>query len=290
MAEEYRIGSGFTERELATASWWVRHHLGLRRFALAALVAVSVVTWGYSLWSLLDAYAISYPRERRIPVIIARDQFFPAGITQSAPQPLQPTEVNVFPNTENRSDLWVEVTNPNTRWWGEFTYQFQTGDSKTPEHKGFILPGATRSLTELGWNGAVASPTLIVKDLIWHHLDPKQIGPNYDDYANARLPFQFDNPSYKNDLVVGTKTVGQTDFVVSNPSGFGYWSVDFVIVLYRDTTPVAVNSVTLQQIRPGEMRPVSINWLDNPVGVTRTEIQPIVNVLDPSAFLPTQRF
>lgn len=290
MAEEYRIGSGFTERELATASWWVRHHLGVRKAAIVTLIGISAATWGYTFWSLLDAYAISYPREHRIPELIARDQFFPEGIAQSAPQPLQPTDVNVFPNTENRQDLWVELTNPNLKWWAEFTYQFQTGDTKTKEHTGFILPGSTRSLTELGWTGAVSSPVLLIDDLVWHHTDPAQVGASYDDYATARLPFTFDNATYDNNLTVGTKSVGQTNFVLSNPSGFGYWSVDLTVILYRDTTPIAVNTITQQQIRPGEMRPISLNWFENPIGVTKTEIQASVNVLDQAAFLPTQRF
>lgn len=290
MAEEHRIGSGFTERELATASWWIRHHLGLRKAAFGSLAVIIIVSWGYTLWSLLDAYAISYPRERRIPVLIARDQFVPASIAQSAPGPLQPTEVNVFPNTENRQDLWVTLTNPNLKWWADFTYQFQAGDAKTKEYHSFILPGATRSLTELGYSGVVSSPTLIVKDLVWHHLDPRQVGADYDAYALARLPFVFDNATYKNDLVIGTKAVGQTDFIMSNPSGYGYWSVDLTVILYRDTTPIAVSTVTQRQIKPGEVRPISINWLENPVGVTRTEVQASVNILDPQSFLPSERF
>jgi hypothetical protein len=290
MAEEYRIGSGFTERELATASWWVRHHLGLRKALFIGLIGTSILTWGYTAWSLLDAYAISYPRERRIPVIIARDQFFPAGIVQSAPQPLQPTEVNSFPNTENRQDLWVELTNPNLNWWAEFRYQFQTGETKTEARKSFILPGSTKSLTELGWSGNLSSPNLIVENIVWHHTDPNVVGADYDAYAVARLPFTFEDPVYKSDLVVGTKTVGQTDFILRNPSGFGYWSVELTIILYRDTTPIAINTITQRQIKPGEVRPVSLNWFENPIGVTRTEVRASVNILDPQSFLPSERF
>lgn len=290
MAEDYRIGSGFTERELATASWWVRHRLGLRKAAFISLISLSILTWGYTIWSLLDAFAVSYPRERRIPVIIARDQFFPAGITQSAPQPLQPSDVNSFPNTENRQDLWVELTNPNTKWWAEFTYQFQTGETKTSPRKGFILPASTKSLTELGWSGALSSPTLIIENVIWHHLNPTQVGGDYDAYALTRLPFVFENPTYKSDLVVGTQTVGQTDFILRNPSGFGYWSVEFTIVLYRDSAPIAVHTVTQREIKPGESRPISLNWFENPIGVTKTEIYPSVNILDPQSFLPSERF
>lgn len=290
MGENYRIGSGFSDQELATASWWVKHHLGLRKASIVVLLGVSAFTWGYTLWSILDAYAISYPRERRIPVLIARDQFIPAGLVQSAPQPLQPTDVNAFPNTENRQDLWVELTNPNLKWWAEFTYQFQTGDTKTKEHTGFILPGSTRSLTELGWSGVVSSPTLIVKDIVWHHTDPAQIGADYDSYSTSHIPFTFDNATYKNDLTVGTKTVGQTDFVMSNPSGYGYWSIELTVVLYRDTTPIAVSTVTQRQVKPGEMRPISLNWFENPVGVTRTEVRASVNILDPQSFLPSERF
>jgi hypothetical protein len=91
-------------------------------------------------------------------------------------------------------------------------------------------------------------------------------------------------------LTVGTQTVGQTDFILSNPSGFGFWNVDLTITLYRGTSPVAITTVTQRELRPGERRPVSINWFENETGITDTKIEANVNVLDPATFLSTDRF
>lgn len=290
MAEEYRIGSGFTDSELNAASFWVKNHVNVRRVILGTLVGVSILSWGYALWTLLDTYVISYPREARIPLLISRDHFSAESILAATPQALQGGEVALFPNTGDREDLSTQLTNPNGSWWAEFTYFFQSGETKTPAHTSYVLPHSTRPLTELGWSGNVSAPNLVIEDITWHRVDPTLVGPDYDAYALARTPFTFDNITYKNDLTVGTQTVGQTDFVLNNPSGYGYWAVELTIVLYQNGSPVAITTVTQRELKPGEQRPVSINWFENVNGITDTTVTAQVNILDPSTFLPTNRF
>lgn len=292
MSDLYQIGSGLTENELQAANWWVRHKTHLHRLGYSLLIAVIVLFWGYIIWSLLDAYIISYPREHQIPTIIANNQRLQAHLTAEPPQAIQISPIARFMTTERRQDFLTHIANPNPSWWAEFRYHFAVGDATTTERDGYILPNGERYLTEIGWKNEAneASPELHISDLRWHRIDPQTVERDYAEFAAKRLQFQIAEPTYVNDLKIGDQTVGQTTFTVRNGSGFGYWSVDFTIVLFRNGEPVGVTTLNQTDLKPGEARPITLNWFDNLTGISNTIVQPNVNILDSSVFLPPERF
>jgi hypothetical protein len=292
MPSDYNIGSGLTDQELRVASFWVQNRLGLRRAGYVTLIIIVTVLWGFSLWSLLDAFVISYPRESRIPLFISQNELTMKSLEASAPRPIQPSEVQILPTTDSRQDFLVEISNPNTQWWAEFTYRFDAGEGQTTAKKGYVLPGSSRFLTELGWKGDVRAQTatLVVDDIRWHRVDPKQVERDYNAFATQRLGLELEDVRYEKDLVIGTTTVGQSAFTLKNPTGFGYWAVDLTIILYRLDNPVAVTTITERELKPGETRPIKVSWFDNLSGITKTDIRTNINILDPKAYLPTDRF
>jgi len=292
MAENHVIGSGMTERELGMASFWARHRIILRRVGYGALIAVDALLWIFILWSLLDAYVISYPREQRITTNITQNAITAASLELATPRPVQPSVVQVFDSTDGRQDFLVELVNPNAQWWADFTYQFDAGGALTPERKGFLLPNEPQYLTEIGWKGKTraSSGALRVTGVTWHRINPTDVDRDYAAFRDKRLQIAFEDVTYKNDLQIDKKTIGQTGFTLKNNSAFGYWAADLTIILYRATTPVAVTRLTVTELKPGESRPMTINWFENVGDVTRTEIQANVNVLDPRVYLSTDRF
>lgn len=291
MPNDYQIGSGFSEQELNAASWWVRHGLGLRRATYTGLIALNAILWGYSVWGILDAYVISRPREARIPSIIARDQLSLQTIRATTPQPLQPSEVAIFESTDHRVDFLINLNNPNPQWWATFDYRFDTRDATSSTvQKGYILPSSSRYLTDLGRKTTGGAPEFKIENLEWHRIDPAKVDRDYQAFAAQRMQLAIDKVDYKNDLTLGSQTIGQTSFELINPSGYGFWSVDLTIVLHRNDVPVAVTVINQKELKPGEHRPITVNWLDNLGGINKTEVQPNVNILDPQAFLPTTRF
>ncbi len=292
MSDNYEIGSGFTDQQLALASWWVRHRIALRDAGYGALVIISVLFWGFTLWTLLDSYIISYPRESRIIQRIAQNQLNLATLQNMAPQPVQSTEVETFATTGNRSDFLVELTNPNALWWAVFTYHFDAEGESTPKRQGYILPQSQRYLTELGWPGKMIarSAQLQIDDIRWYHVNPKQVGGDYAAFASARQQLQFKDVEYKNNLQIGNQAIGQTSFTLTNPSGFGFWEVGVTAVVFRGNTPAGVTRIQLKEIKPGESRPVTIHWFDNLPGITKTDLRADVNILDAQSYLPTEKF
>ncbi len=294
MSNPYQVGGGFSDTEFKAANWWVRNHVFLSRLGYLTLVLFIMACWGYVAWSLADAYIISYPREQRIPAVIVSNQRLKANLTTEAPETLQISPVANFAGTEGRRDLLTEVTNSNQDWWAEFDYQFKLGEEATPLRHGYILPGGQRYLSEVGWKGltgnGVGTPEFVVNNFIWHRIDPLKVERNYANFAATRLQLHTDQPTYSNNLKVGTQIVGQSNFSLQNDSAYGFWSVDLTIVLFRSSVPVAVTQLNQNSLKPGEKRPISINWFDNLTGISNTVVQTNVNILDPKVFLPTEQF
>lgn len=287
--DNHVIGSGMTDQELKLASFWMRNQSLLKRIGYGALASVGGVLWLFVLWSLLDAYAISYPRESRIPMRILRNQLSMDGLMASAPKPITPSQTTVLESTDGRLDFLVELMNPNTTWWAEYDYQFDVAGTRTPLRKGYILPSGRRYVTELGYESKDRSKTarLIVENIQWHRVDPSFVRGTYQDYAASRIQFRMEDPKYTRDLTIGKQTVGQSTFTLINDSAYGYWNPSITVVLFRGTTPVGVTTIQRTDIGAGESVPITINWFENLAGVSKTDIRVDVNIMDPKAFLPT---
>ncbi|OGL74397.1 hypothetical protein A3E39_00985 [Candidatus Uhrbacteria bacterium RIFCSPHIGHO2_12_FULL_60_25] len=288
---ENRIGGGFTEGELKFANVYVRHRILLRQIGYGSLIGMNVILWSVALWGLLDAYAISYPRESRISSEIAQNQFIATQLQSNRPQSIQASAVSVFQGTDDRLDFVVQVSNGNKDWWAEYTYRFNVSGEITPARSGFILPGEQTYLGEFGFKPATKgsrSGILTVDNIRWHRVDPAVAGNDYAAWATRRYAFEARNASYVSNLELAGKKYSRTSFTLVNPTAYGYWNVKLYVVLKRAQTPVAATSITLERVKAGESRAVNIDWFDRlPGAISDTEVVAVVNLLDSSSYLPS---
>jgi hypothetical protein len=287
------IGGGFSEGELQFASFWVRNRIPIKKAGRTFLLVLDVLFWGYVLWGILDAFAISYPRESRITQEIAQNQLTLDSLQADQPQNVRSSNVMVFETTDGRYDMAVDVENPNAQWWVEFNYRFNISGEQTPLRSGYVMPGTRTTLTELGYKpkgrgGPVAQ--IAVENVRWHRVDPNQVGASYKDHENKRFNVAFENVKFETGLTIGTKQIGRTSFDLVNRGSYGFWSLDVVVKLYRGTSVIAINKVTLGKTVPGENRHVELDWFERIASVTKTEIIPVVNFLDEGTYLPTEHF
>lgn len=288
---DYSVGSGFTEGELQFASFWVRNRVKVHRWIVISLISVNALLWGYAFWGILDAYAISYPVESRIMQDIAENTFIAQELESNRPKSIQTNTVQVFESTGGRMDMVVPVQNPNDQWYAEFTYRFNVSGEETPMKSGFILPKQSAYLGEYGFSpktkgGRIA--TLSVDQIKWKRVDPGIVGKDYQTWLSSRNVFEIKNTSFTPGS--GSSNASRTSFTFYNPSGYGYWTVGLYVFLLRGETPVASTYLSLSEVKPSESRVVNIDWFDKLSGVTNTKVVPIVNFLDPSAYLPSTKF
>ncbi len=293
MASNNEVNGRLSADELQFASWWVKNRLLIRRIVYGMLIGLSVLTWGYSIWGLLDAYAVSYPRESRIIREIALNQQRLAALEQDIPQNVTLSEVRVLQTVNERYDMSLDMVNPNSQWWVEFNYQFNFSGELTPLKSGFVLPQGTQILTELGYKPKARggrTAVLTIENVRWHRIDPSFVGASYKDFVKERMSLTFDDIKYDTDIVYDTKKIGQSTFILVNGGAYGYRSLDLIVRLYRGSVPAAINQISVTNLSPGEKRPIQLIWPENLPGISKTEIIPQVNLLDKNVYLPTQYF
>lgn len=285
LSDQHQIGSGMSESDLNAASWWVTHKLALRRLGYGSLIALSAAFWGFTLWSYVDAYLISWPRESRIHRQIAQQAVPMEAIRTIAPESLQPADVTAFDTTDNRLDILSGLTNPNELWYARVKFAFKLDGLTTPSQEVTILPQSTRPIVELGVSGS-GDPQLEVQSIQWERVPLTAVNGNYPAYAAERQDFVIsEEPTY---VSLG-ENVGKSDFYITNNSGYGYWNVQLFVTLLRQGIPLAVNKVDVRELKPNEERPVSLQWFEGVSGVDQVEVIPYVDILDPASYLPTTR-
>ncbi len=285
--------NGLSNQELKASIFWVKNEVTLFKIFRIAIYALNILVWSYVVWGLLDAYVISYPRESKFTFEIAQNQLLLTKLTTNKPQNISTSQVLVFNNTDNRKDIMVDIRNSNTDWWAEFDYHFNVSGEETTKKHEFILPQDQFTLTELGFNpktkGAQRAQ-LIIDNLRWHRIDPEQVNGNYKNFIKERFSHVLiKNISFKNSLV-GPKNQGVSSFDIVNNTAYGFWSIDYVIKLKRGSTVVAVNKINIKDLKPGDIRHIELNWFEPLSAITKTEIIPHINLLDPNSYLTPDRF
>lgn len=284
MSADYSTGSTLSDRDLELASFWVKHRILVRSLGYGSLIALAGLLWIFVLWSLLDAYAISYPVESRIARRIIQNQNALAPLFLKGPSPIRPADVVTFSNTEGRTDAMVEIENRNDVWWAEFDYAFSFGDQRTATRRGFILPSSRRFLAEPGISANGAQPELIIENLSWKRITPDQVGESLAVFMANREPTVAD-VTYARDQTVGTQVIGRSTFNVTNATAYSYYDPEFVVVLLRGGSPAAVTRITKNRLNAGETIPFDIQWYDQPSGITETIVQPEINYLNPASYI-----
>lgn len=285
--------SGFTEGDLKAANWWIRNKIKINFWFRAGLIASNVLAWGYIFWFVIDAYALSYPKESHITLDIAQNQQLLDRIEQDRPRNINTSQVTVFETTENRLDVFVDLENSNEQWWAEFTYKFNVSGEQTTSKQGFVLPASQTTLTELGWKPKQPggrNAQLIVENIRWHRVIPSEVENNYSEFIRKRFAgVATEYVRYESVSASGGQRLSRTTFDVVNSGAFGYWSIDYVIKLKKGNAVSAINRINIRDLKPGEIRPIEVYWFDEIMGVTQTEIVPIINLLDPGVYLSSER-
>ncbi len=296
MPEEYNIGSGLSHGQLQAASFWVTHKLTLRRVGYGTLIGLGSVLWLYVLYVLVDAFLISYPRESRIPRTIVQ-LLIPDTVKDTlAPKELDLTEPLVLPTTGNRFNLLSSAENTNESWIATLTSHYLVGGVATEPRTSVLLPGSARWIGEFGYTpsstASGSDASLVIDAVEWKRVRPDMIENDYASFRAKRMGLLANDISFlpEQRSATGTLAQAETRFILSNPTGFGFWSTELVVTLDTMGRTVAATRLILNNIKPGEDRPINIVWPEQLTNVTKTTVVPFVNILDPSVYLPTSRF
>jgi hypothetical protein len=190
--------------------------------------------------------------------------------------------------TGGKYDLLATVKNPNSDYAARFSYRFVAGGWASPRAEGFILPDEEKFVAALAENSPARpiGASLEIIDTRWRRID-RHIIPDWKVYAAEHLNFKIEDAKYESgiELSAGKPAIGKASFLIINNTGYGYYDLGVLIVLYRGPAVVGVNRVTLSSLAPGESRRGEASWFDDVGTVTQIKIIPEADIVSDSTFL-----
>lgn len=280
------VPDDLSEEQLKWGYWFVTHKLLLRRILTIALIVFSAINLGYSGYSLTLDVLNARNRLNEL-ALLSTLQLNPAISKAQAPKALSFANAQVIV-TQGKYDFLSTVGNPNDNFAARFTYRFVAGNFASETVRGFVLPGEQKLIAQLG----VVSPDrptgayLEVVDVAWQRID-KHVYPDWKAFVGDRLNFKISDTAYTPsiELEKDKPFIGKTSFTIANATGFGYYGVRVLVVIYRGPAAVGVNSATIAVLPPGESRSGEVTWYEDYGAVTEVKVIPEVDILNDAVYI-----
>jgi len=277
----------FSEGQLKFASWYVSHKLLLKKIFIGFLIGLNVIFWGYGLYGLVIHYFIEGPRLDQALRELGRSPDLAAIRALIEPQSLEIGTVSILSGGKGKYDLSAKVSNQNPAWRTEFDYNFVADGKALPVRHGFILPNEEKLLINLGAESTarIRSASIEISNLRWSRVDAHEIS-DYEAWSSERLNFVFENVKFSPAVITDGITVSRVTFNARNLTAYSFWDVGFYIFLYRGSSLVTINYITLEEFISGQTRQVEVSWFESLPTVTQVKVVPEVNIFDPKVYMP----
>lgn len=276
-----------SEKQLKFGYWYVTHKMQLRNGLIFFLLLVATGSILSSVYLFSKIYLFEDVRYQRVMAQITKPVVNPQAILAAQAKQLSVGTVRAMEGGNATVDVVTEIANPNMHYWASWTGQFVEQNTTTTQREMYILPGETKEIADLG----IVSPTGMrsaryqITDIQWHKVNPHELA-NYQAFRDNRLQFAINNTSFSTaPSPDGKSTVSRVVFDVTNRSAYSYWSVQFLVNLYRQTSLAAVNSVEIQELKSGETRHVEVVWVQDLSAVSKVEVLPFVNIFDAKTYI-----
>ena len=214
----------------------------------------------------------------------------PTVTADQAPKALSLSNAQIIA-TQGKYDLIGTIVNPNQYFAAHFTYRFAGGSLATTPVEEFILPGEQKFVTQLGTTSTTrpSNVSLEIVGTSWQRIDRHKYS-DWSAFASQHLNLPITDIAYvpEIDLDSGKNPIGRTSFTIANDTGYGYYGVRALVVMYRGPAIVAVNSTTFDALPPNESQTGEITWYENYGAVTTIKVFPEVDILNDASYIRVQ--
>lgn len=279
------------EKQYQRSIWLIEHRRLLHFVGWGIGITFDLVLLVFSIWTFFDVFILRQEIERTYveSVVVSGQKDLRAFSLAQTAQPLVVTPVSVFSLGKNVYDFYTSISNPNEEWYATFTYKFSFEGEEGNIQQGFILPQEEKPLFFLG-STYQTRPTQVsvhIENIHWHRLNHHEVD-DYKTWYQERLSFLIQEVNFSLEETINGQTVGQIHFSVSNPTAFSFWEPEFSILLLRGNSVAGVTTTRIEELISGQTRLVDIHWLGTLPAVSRVQVIPAINILDPAVFMPLE--
>lgn len=283
------IPNDITEKQLKWGYWFVTHKLLLRRVLVVVLLLANAALFGFSGYAFVADLLNASLREAQLQSLVT-NRLNPAVADAQAPQSLTSSNAQVLVSN-GKYDFVVTVKNPNRYFSARFSYRFVAGSFATPPTVGFILPSEEKFVVTLG-QAADARPSgaaLEISNIVWQRIDRHAI-PDWTVFSSQHLNFPITDISYTPGIEIapGKPTIGRTTFTIANNTGYGYYDMRLLVLMYRGPALAAVNTTILPTFAPGETRNGDVTWYEDFGAISQIKVIPEIDITNDASFIRAQ--
>jgi hypothetical protein len=280
------VPNDISEGQLKWGYWFVTHKLLLRKILVVVLIVLNAGFFGFSgyrfVLDLLDA-----PIRAQMIKSLTTNYLNPDLTASEAPRSLVASNVQVLVST-GKYDFVSTVKNVNQNYYAHFSYRFVAGDFATAGQQDFILPGEEKFLANLAVTATnrPAGATMEISNVSWQRVN-KHIIADWPTFASQHLNFPVTDILYTPgiEIAVGKPLIGRTTFTISNNTGYGYYNVQALVLMYRGAALAAVNLATIPTLAPGETKTGGVTWYEDFGAISQIKVFPTVDITDDASYL-----
>lgn len=274
-----------SEQELKLSYWFLSHKMLLKKILMGVIIGIGGIFWLYALVGLVDWAIVTGPKERANLKTILQIKTSPAALAEAAAKNIIFTDAEIFSSGVGRYDLVAKALNPNDKWWAEFDYQFMGEGLTDGVKKGFILPGESKYIVNLGVELPFRprNARLAIQNLKYHRVNPHDI-MDYGKWRDEHFNVSIGNKAFNSNLSQGNKNISTLSFTAKNNTAYSFWSVGFYGLLYRGEQLVSINYLAAENFTAGESRDLQMQFYEGLPSITKYDVVPEMNIFDASVY------
>ncbi|HTX87228.1 MAG TPA: hypothetical protein VMC41_04165 [Candidatus Nanoarchaeia archaeon] len=284
---------GVSMKTLEAGLWWAKNRQKLRIILIIFLIIVAIGSWSYTLYGFGYYLLVGMNADNRMITTLVQSKTVDQNyLNQEQAKNLILSPAGYLPNAD-KYDLYLSITNPNSRWWAAFDYCFTRPDGEKSCGSDFILPQEKKYLISLAqsFNSAPADLSFSFTDFTWNKINNHLIA-DWNSYQSERLAMEINNqtftPASANEVSekIGLNTLS---FNIANNSAYSYYEVPLTIILTSGGGQIVyLDRYTLNDFTSFASRDIQITWPGAIGDVSGINIAPDVNILDQGVYEPPQ--
>ncbi len=284
----YQDLEGLSTKKLNFGLWFVNNR---KRFVTATIVILILLSAGFFFYSGYHyTYYLLEGKDNDEQLLNELSRYEPVSLEyklKNSARDLQFYKVETF-SVDGSYDLVAKISNPNDKYYANYSYCFVENDIELACDEGFIFPLESKYLLALAIEREYRPQVqLRMKSIGWTRVNLHKY-PDWESHYNDRLNFTVSDIRFKparKSALSENLSLDVLEFEISNDTAFGYWQVPLNIVLFSGNQIVGVNRHVLDGFISGETRSARLVWSGNITSANEVQVIPTLDIVDESIYI-----
>lgn len=284
--DQYQDLSGLTIKKLNFGLWYVENIKFIKLTFFWLIIAIGAIGWFYTVGSFGYYMIIGMNKDNEMlrQMVATRT----ASQTVSPPVDIIIGATQTFIGADGRYDFALDISNPNSLYYGQFDYSFLINGSSTSVQKGFVLPGENKRIVMLGlgWPGSVNTVNAQIGRVSWQKINRHQI-PNWQKYKKEHLALSVGEitiTSPEQSDIPGATSMSGISFNFANQSPYSYYRLPLNIFIYSYDRLAGVYQTSLDNFASSESRLIRLSYPGYLDDKSRIEVVPELDIMRPDIY------